>query len=145
MALVSHSGFRTDVVAQFFVVTVVDDVAEVVHDGPVLSVSISLKPRAAQTPLKVEERDARLGAGEQFITGGFPIAIEWHTHLFQFGRLFGDDLFQLGDADHLACGWVRDEAVHFVKADDHVAVLLFEDGFVNACDDARLICSAWRR
>ena len=48
--------------------------------------------------------------------------------------MFGDDLFQFGDADHLACGFVGDEAVHFVKADDHVAVLLFEDGLVNARD-----------
>ena len=48
--------------------------------------------------------------------------------------MFGDDLFQCGDADHLACGFVGDEAIHFVKADDHVAVLLFEDGLVNARD-----------
>ena len=48
--------------------------------------------------------------------------------------MFGDDLFQFGDADHLACGFIWDEAVHFVKADDHVAVLLFEDGLVDARD-----------
>ena len=82
MALVSR--FEDDVVAQFFVVRVVDDVAEVVHEvGEGLGVD-SAQAACGADSAKGVERDTRFGAGKQFVAGGFPVAVEAHPHLFEF-------------------------------------------------------------
>ena len=84
MALVSHSGLRMTSSRSFSSSAVVDDVAEVVHEvGEGLGVD-SAQAACGANSAKGRERDARFGAGEQFVAGGFPVAVEAHPHLFEF-------------------------------------------------------------